>query len=101
MKFIDWFVLFNPQSSGKGSCEFQDFRQFRVFPLPLEFNKASLGSFDMHKMDKWKGSGKLGRLVPRGGSMTSYKYALLLSPVVSVWDCIVRKMRYSYRPEWV
>ncbi|KAG7013257.1 hypothetical protein SDJN02_26015, partial [Cucurbita argyrosperma subsp. argyrosperma] len=59
------------------------------------------GSFDMNKMGKWKGCGKLGRLVPRGGSMTSYKYSLLLSPVVSVWDCIVRKMRYSYRPEWV
>ncbi|KAK4571487.1 hypothetical protein ACB098_12G054400 [Castanea mollissima] len=52
-------------------------------------------------MGKCKGCGKLGRMVPRGGSVSAYDSALLLSPVVSVWDCIVRKMRYSFRPEWV
>ncbi|GAY45660.1 hypothetical protein CUMW_091050 [Citrus unshiu] len=52
-------------------------------------------------MGKCKGSGKLGRMQPRDGSVSAYHFSLLLSPVVSVWDCIVRKMRYSYRPEWV
>ncbi|KAL1319414.1 hypothetical protein HN51_071709 [Arachis hypogaea] len=52
-------------------------------------------------MGKCKGCGKLGRMRPRDGSMSAYEFSLLLSPVVSVWDCIVRKMRYSYRPEWV
>ncbi|KAK8692733.1 hypothetical protein V6N13_070340 [Hibiscus sabdariffa] len=37
----------------------------------------------------------------RDGPTKSYRSALLCSPVVSVWDCIVRKMRYSYIPEWV
>ncbi|RXI10051.1 hypothetical protein DVH24_042840 [Malus domestica] len=55
----------------------------------------------MLKMGKCKGCGKLGRMMPRGGSVSAYQFSLLLSPVVSVWDCIVRKMRYSYRPEWV
>ncbi|GAY45659.1 hypothetical protein CUMW_091050 [Citrus unshiu] len=53
------------------------------------------------EMGKCKGSGKLGRMQPRDGSVSAYHFSLLLSPVVSVWDCIVRKMRYSYRPEWV
>ncbi|KAG2675694.1 hypothetical protein I3843_06G002900 [Carya illinoinensis] len=52
-------------------------------------------------MGKCKGCGKLGRMAPRDGSVSAYDSALLLSPVVSVWDCIVRKMRYSYIPEWV
>ncbi|KAL5746404.1 hypothetical protein ACOSP7_027550 [Xanthoceras sorbifolium] len=52
-------------------------------------------------MGKCKGCGKLGRMLPREGSVSAYHFSLLLSPVVSVWDCIVRKMRYSYRPEWV
>ncbi|KAK7315117.1 hypothetical protein VNO77_33649 [Canavalia gladiata] len=51
-------------------------------------------------MGKCKGCGKLGRMRPRDGSMSAYEFSLMLSPVVSVWDCIVRKMRYSYRPEW-
>jgi len=55
----------------------------------------------VQRMGKCKGCGKLGRMVPRGGSVSAYDSALLLSPVVSVWDCIVRKMRYSFRPEWV
>ncbi|ONH94750.1 hypothetical protein PRUPE_7G027400 [Prunus persica] len=51
-------------------------------------------------MGKCKGCGKLGRMMPRGGSVSAYQFSLMLSPVVFVWDCIVRKMRYSYRPEW-
>ncbi|TQD81622.1 hypothetical protein C1H46_032860 [Malus baccata] len=47
----------------------------------------------MRKMGKCKGCGKLGRMMPRGGSVSAYQFSLLLSPVVSVWDCIVRKMR--------
>ncbi|KAM1070190.1 hypothetical protein PS2_001997 [Malus domestica] len=43
-------------------------------------------------MGKCKGCGKLGRMMPRGGSVSAYQFSLLLSPVVSVWDCIVRKM---------
>ncbi|KAE9618299.1 hypothetical protein Lalb_Chr02g0141241 [Lupinus albus] len=45
--------------------------------------------------------GKLGKMGPRDGSMSAYEFSLLLSPVVSFWDCIVRKMRYSCRPDWV
>ncbi|KAB2055093.1 hypothetical protein ERO13_A11G012000v2 [Gossypium hirsutum] len=52
-------------------------------------------------MVKCKGCGKLGRMLPGDGPAKAYHYALLCSPVVSVWDCIVRKMRYSYIPEWV
>ncbi|KAI5657867.1 hypothetical protein M9H77_26660 [Catharanthus roseus] len=51
-------------------------------------------------MGKCKGIGKLGRMA-RDGSVSSYQFSLMLSPIVSVWDCIVRKMRYSFRPEWV
>ncbi|PPD72916.1 hypothetical protein GOBAR_DD30185 [Gossypium barbadense] len=51
-------------------------------------------------MGKCKGCGKLGRMLPRDGPVNAYYSSLLCSPVVSVWDCIVRKMRYSYRPEW-
>ncbi|KAK7859231.1 hypothetical protein CFP56_007768 [Quercus suber] len=36
-------------------------------------------------------------MVPRGGSVSAYDSALLLSPVVSVWECIVRKMRKEKR----
>ncbi|KAG4380457.1 hypothetical protein AAZX31_09G121000 [Glycine max] len=50
-------------------------------------------------MGKCKGCGKLGRMRP--SHMSAYEFSLMLAPVVSVWDCIVRKMRYSYRPEWV
>ncbi|XVF09934.1 hypothetical protein REPUB_Repub07fG0140000 [Reevesia pubescens] len=60
-----------------------------------------VGSHRVHKMGKCKGCGKLGRMLPRDGSVNAYHSALLCSPVVSVWDCVVRKMRYSYRPEWV
>nr|DAD19003.1 TPA_asm: hypothetical protein HUJ06_020466 [Nelumbo nucifera] len=52
-------------------------------------------------MGKCKGCGKLGRMVLRDVSSSAYQFSLLLSPVVSVWDCIVRKRRYSFRPEWV
>ncbi|KAK7270466.1 hypothetical protein RIF29_23631 [Crotalaria pallida] len=45
--------------------------------------------------------GKLGGMGPRDGSMSAYEFSLLLSPVISFWDCIVRKMRYSCRPDWV
>ncbi|WOH06737.1 hypothetical protein DCAR_0626165 [Daucus carota subsp. sativus] len=52
-------------------------------------------------MDKCNGCGKLERTVPKDMVVNAYQFSLLLSPVVSVWDCIVRKMRYSFRPEWV
>ncbi|CAJ1977013.1 unnamed protein product [Sphenostylis stenocarpa] len=52
-------------------------------------------------MGKCKGCGKLGRMGPTNGSMSAYEFSLMLSPVVSFWDCIFRKMRYSYRPEWM
>lgn len=51
-------------------------------------------------MGKSKGIGKLGRMA-RVDSVSSYQFSLMLSPIVSVWDCIVRKKRYSFRPEWV
>nr|GLL38912.1 unnamed protein product [Ipomoea trifida] len=51
-------------------------------------------------MGKCKGCGKLGRMA-KDKNVSSYHISLLQSPVVSVWDCIVRKMRYSFRPEWV
>nr|GMC94482.1 unnamed protein product [Ipomoea batatas]GMC96373.1 unnamed protein product [Ipomoea batatas]GMC96375.1 unnamed protein product [Ipomoea batatas]GMC98539.1 unnamed protein product [Ipomoea batatas]GMD02271.1 unnamed protein product [Ipomoea batatas] len=47
-----------------------------------------------------QGCGKLGGMA-RDRTVSSYQFFVLQSPVVSVWDCIVRKMRYSYRPEWV
>ncbi|RRT36967.1 hypothetical protein B296_00045821 [Ensete ventricosum] len=28
-------------------------------------------------------------------------FSILLFPVVSFWDCIFRKIRYSFGPEWV
>ncbi|CAI0403035.1 unnamed protein product [Linum tenue] len=40
-------------------------------------------------------------MVSRDKSVNGYHFVILLSPVVSFWDCIIRKMRYSYRPEWV
>ncbi|CDP05147.1 unnamed protein product [Coffea canephora] len=51
-------------------------------------------------MGKCKGCGKLGRMA-RDRSASSYQFSLMLSPIVSVWDCAVRKMRYSFRPEYV
>ncbi|TYH55037.1 hypothetical protein ES332_D09G211500v1 [Gossypium tomentosum] len=48
-------------------------------------------------MGKCKGCGKLGRMMPRDGPVNAFHSVLLCSPVVSVWDCIVRKMRYLYR----
>ncbi|PPD82987.1 hypothetical protein GOBAR_DD20090 [Gossypium barbadense] len=53
------------------------------------------------KMGRCKGCGKLGRILPRDEPVNPYHSAFLCSPVVSVWDCIVRKMRYSCRPEFV
>ncbi|KAB2001179.1 hypothetical protein ERO13_A12G255400v2 [Gossypium hirsutum] len=52
-------------------------------------------------MGRCKGCGKLGRILPRDEPVNPYHSAFLCSPVVSVWDCIVRKMRYSCRPEFV
>ncbi|KAF2942545.1 hypothetical protein DAI22_02g003700 [Oryza sativa Japonica Group] len=40
-------------------------------------------------------------LLPTDEIATAYHFSLLLSPVVSFWDCIFRKIRYSFRPEWV
>ena len=42
-----------------------------------------------------------GKKLIRDASIKAFNFSLLLSPVVSFWDCIVRKMRYSFRPEWV
>ncbi|WKA07289.1 hypothetical protein VitviT2T_025135 [Vitis vinifera] len=44
-------------------------------------------------MGKCKGCGKLGRMVSKDGFVSAYHSALLLCPIVSVWDCAVRKMR--------
>ncbi|CAN1158647.1 hypothetical protein LINPERPRIM_LOCUS11964 [Linum perenne] len=44
-----------------------------------------------------KGCGKLGRMAQRDQSVSGYHFAIMLSPVISFWDCIVRKMRYSHR----
>ncbi|GAB4826320.1 hypothetical protein Ancab_009185 [Ancistrocladus abbreviatus] len=52
-------------------------------------------------MGKCKGCGKLGRMIHIDESVSAYQLALLLSPMVSVWDCIVRKRRYSNKPDWV
>uniref|UniRef100_A0A0R0FSE5 Uncharacterized protein n=3 Tax=Glycine subgen. Soja TaxID=1462606 RepID=A0A0R0FSE5_SOYBN len=45
-------------------------------------------------MGKCKGCGKLGRMRP--SHMSAYEFSLMLAPVVSVWDCIVRKMSIYY-----
>ena len=65
-----------------------------------DFNSL-ICSLGVRNMGKCKGCGKLGRMVPRDGLVSAYHFSLLLSPVVSVWECVVRKMRYSFRPEWV
>ncbi|KAA3469929.1 Transport protein SEC31 [Gossypium australe] len=70
-------------------------------PIELCDGDKDIGSVSVRKMGKCKGCGKLGRMLPRDGPVNAYYSSLLCSPVVSVWDCIVRKMRYSYRPEWV
>ncbi|KAK9672596.1 hypothetical protein RND81_12G111000 [Saponaria officinalis] len=44
---------------------------------------------------------KLGTMLPRNELVGSYQFALLLSPLISVWDCTVRTIRYNYGPEWV
>ncbi|KAF9664187.1 hypothetical protein SADUNF_Sadunf17G0130100 [Salix dunnii] len=69
-------------------------------PFNLSVKKLC-GFIGVHKMGEYEGCRKLGRMVPRDDSVDAYHFSLLLSPVVSVWDCIVRKMRYSFRPEWV
>ncbi|KAH7668562.1 hypothetical protein IHE45_11G018800 [Dioscorea alata] len=46
-------------------------------------------------------SQELGKKAMTDASVKVYHFSLFLSPVVSFWDCIVRKMRYSFRPEWV
>ncbi|KAB5551513.1 hypothetical protein DKX38_008824 [Salix brachista] len=48
-------------------------------------------------MGECEGCGKLGRMVPRDDFVDAYHFSLLLSPVVSVWDCIVRKMSSKQR----
>ncbi|KAE9617387.1 hypothetical protein Lalb_Chr03g0034821 [Lupinus albus] len=50
-------------------------------------------------MGKCKHCGKLIRMTPWEGSVSAYEFSMLLSPVVSIWDCIFCKMRYSYRPK--
>ncbi|GAU32358.1 hypothetical protein TSUD_44010 [Trifolium subterraneum] len=66
--------------------------------MPFPQYRRPVGLFGMGEC---KCCGKLGRMGPRDGSKSAYEFSLMLSPVVSFWDCIVRKMRYSYRPEWV
>ncbi|KAF8413679.1 hypothetical protein HHK36_001671 [Tetracentron sinense] len=51
-------------------------------------------------MGKFKGCGKLGRIVPRDGSVSAYHYSLMLSPVVSVWDCIVQQKKIEEQ-QWL
>ncbi|KAG6387717.1 hypothetical protein SASPL_152909 [Salvia splendens] len=41
------------------------------------------------------------RTMMKSGLMSAYHFSLLLSPIISFWECSVRKMRYSFRPEWV
>ncbi|CAJ1952874.1 unnamed protein product [Sphenostylis stenocarpa] len=65
----------------------------------MPFPQLTLQSVGFFRMGKCKGCGKLGRMRP--SHMSAYEFSLMLAPVVSVWDCVVRKMRYSYRPEWV
>ncbi|CAN1267540.1 hypothetical protein LINPERPRIM_LOCUS12843 [Linum perenne] len=46
-------------------------------------------------MGKCIDCGKLHRTVSRNESLSRHSFAISLSPVVSFWDCIVRKMRRS------
>lgn len=52
-------------------------------------------------MGSWVGGEKLGEIATRNASTSAYTFSLLLSPVISFWDCIIRRMRYSFKPEWV
>ncbi|KAI3784019.1 hypothetical protein L1987_43110 [Smallanthus sonchifolius] len=48
-------------------------------------------------MSKCVGCGKLERMVvPKDSLTSSYQISLMLDPAVSVWDCIVRRIRYSF-----
>lgn len=51
-------------------------------------------------MGKGKGFGELGRMA-RERTKNSYQLSLLQCPIVSVWDCTLRKMTYSFRPGWM
>ncbi|KAM0034278.1 hypothetical protein Hdeb2414_s0016g00495691 [Helianthus debilis subsp. tardiflorus] len=52
-------------------------------------------------MSKCVGCGKLGRMVVSKDKLTSsYQISLTLDPAISVWDCAVRKIRYSFTSEW-
>ncbi|KAL0913225.1 hypothetical protein M5K25_016669 [Dendrobium thyrsiflorum] len=44
---------------------------------------------------------KVGNQAIRDASIKVFYFSLMLSPVVSVWDCTIRKIMYSFRPEWV
>ncbi|KAM0039041.1 hypothetical protein Hdeb2414_s0012g00377481 [Helianthus debilis subsp. tardiflorus] len=53
-------------------------------------------------MSKCMGCGNLRRmLVPKNSFMSIYQCSLMLDPAISVWDCTVRKIRYSFTSEWV
>ncbi|CAI0546514.1 unnamed protein product [Linum tenue] len=49
-------------------------------------------------MGKCNSCAKLGGMVSRDQSVSGYHFAILLSPVVSFWDCIVRKMSIAGKP---
>lgn len=63
--------------------------------VTFHFPSAYWFFYSKQEMGQCQGCEKLGRMV------SGYQFSLLLSPVISFWECIVRKMRYSFRPEWV
>lgn len=52
-------------------------------------------------MGQQLGREKLGSNLTADDIASAFYFSLLLCPVVSFWDCIFRKIRYSFRPEWV
>ncbi|CAA6666945.1 unnamed protein product [Spirodela intermedia] len=66
-----------------------------------EFEHLDLFIAAGKNMGSCVGSEKLGEIAIRNASTSAYTFSLLLSPVISFWDCIIRRMRYSFKPEWV
>ncbi|GMP70332.1 hypothetical protein CsSME_00029220 [Camellia sinensis var. sinensis] len=78
-------------------------RQCNLFELDLKLFNFNwlICSIGVQNMGKCKGCGKLRSMVLRDGSVSVYPFPLMLSPVVSVCEYIVCKIKYPFRPEWV
>ena len=86
--FINWLVEFFRLQKGR-PCELSEVMDWVSYVCNFD---RLCGFIGVHKMGECEGCGKLGRMVPRDDFVDAYHFSLLVSPVVSVWDCIVRKI---------